>query len=520
MRDPVANEVFRHQLISVAEEMGITLERTAYSPNIKERRDHSCAVFDRHGRLLAQAAHIPVHLGAFPLMMAALVPRFAWRPGDVVICNDPNAGGTHLPDISLVSPAFSCSGRLIAFVANRAHHADVGGAFPGSMGPGREIYQEGIIFPPLRLAERGRLNSELVELFCRNVRTPEERRGDLAAQLAANATGVRRVEELVAEYGTRTFHARASAAIAAAASAVTALLSTFPPGCYRFEDFLDSDGQGTDDLRIAVAVQASEGRLLVDFEGTAPQSPGCINATPAVTHSAVYYALICLLGPDAPINHGTFSAVDIRLPEGSLLAARHPAAVAAGNVETSQRTVDVLLGALAQAFPGRIPAASQGTMNNLSIGGLRRPSGRLWAYYETSGGGAGGSPDSPGASGVHCHMSNTRNTPAEVLEYHYPLRLHTYALRSGSGGRGANGGGDGAVRELELLEPATVTLLSDRRRRGPYGLQGGKSGIPGQNELCAGGEWQPLPDKASLEVETATRLRISTPGGGGWGPCE
>lgn len=517
MIDPVAAEVFRHQLVSVAEEMGVTLERTAYSPNIKERRDHSCAVFDRQGKLLAQAAHIPVHLGAFPLMMERVVPQFHWRRGDVVICNDPEAGGTHLPDISLISPVFGPTGRLVAFVANRAHHADVGGTFPGSMGPGREIFQEGMIIPPLRLYEGGKVNEGLVELFCRNVRTPGERKGDLAAQLSANAIGVRRIEELVARYGAPTFAAQAAHARLAAQRAATALLSSLPNGRHSFEDFLDSDGQGGSHLCIAVAVEARDGRLRVDFTGTASQSPGCINATLAVTHAAVYYVLVCLLPPDTPVNEGTFSVLDIHVPTGCLLSARHPAAVAAGNVETSQRTVDVVLGALAQMLPEVIPAASQGTMNNLSIGGARSASKRLWAYYETTGGGAGASPARPGSSGLHCHMSNTRNTPAEALEYHYPLRLHTYALREDSGGGGEHAGGEGVVRELELLDSATVTLLTDRRQAGPYGLQGGEAGTPGSNEIQRGDAWDGLPEKTSFQAAAGTRLRISTPGGGGWG---
>jgi N-methylhydantoinase B len=516
--DPIAAEVFRHLFISVAEEMGVTLERTAYSPNIKERRDHSCALFDAEGLLVAQAAHIPVHLGAFPLMMAEVVPRFEWRPGDVVICNDPFVGGTHLPDISVISPVFARSGRLAGFVANRAHHADVGGAFPGSMAAMTEVYQEGVIIPPLKLHDRGRPNTAALELFLRNVRTPAERRGDLAAQLAANATGIRRLEALLGRYGLREVKLRIREARRTAKAAVGAALRGFPTGRFVFTDYLDDDGYGSGPLPISVELWVDAGRLHVDFTGTAPQQKGAINATLAVTHSAVYYALICLLPPETPINAGAFGAVAVHAPEGSLVNAQPPGAVAGGNVETSQRIVDALFGALAQALPDRIPAASQGTMNNLTLGGIDPATGRAWAYYETLGGGAGGSPEAPGVSGVHCHMSNTRNTPAEALEYHYPLRVRRYSLRDGSGGGGLHPGGLGVTREIELLGGATATLLTDRRARPPYGLAGGEPGEPGANWIVQDGDTTLAPAKGSVELPPGACLRIDTPGGGGWGP--
>jgi N-methylhydantoinase B len=517
MPDPITDEVFRHRTVSVAEEMGITLERTAFSPNIKERRDHSCALFDHRGRLIAQAAHIPVHLGAFPLLTAHIVPRFRWRPGDVVLCNDPFVGGTHLPDLSVVSPVFAASGRLAGFVANRAHHADIGGAYPGSMAPTTETYQEGVIIPPLRIYERGQLNEPVLELFLRNVRTPEERRGDLAAQLAANATGVVRFQALLRDYGVRAFRARCDAARGQSRAALEALLRELPDGRFSFTDHLDDDGCGSGPVPISVALWVHEGRLEADFEGSAAQVRGSINATLAVTHSAVYYVLACLLPAHVPLNHGLLEPVEIRAPERSIVNASPPAAVAAGNVETSQRIVDVLLGALAQALPGRIAAAGQGTMNNLTLGGVHPRTGAPWAYYETLGGGGGGSAAGPGLSGAHVHMSNTRNTPAEALEYHYPLRVRRYALRDGSGGAGAHHGGEGVVRELELLAPATATLLTDRRERGPYGLAGGADGAAGANEVLSSGEWSTVPGKLSTQLPPGSRLRISTPGGGGWG---
>jgi N-methylhydantoinase B/oxoprolinase/acetone carboxylase alpha subunit len=515
--DPIAAEVFRHLFISVAEEMGVTLERTAYSPNIKERRDHSCALFDAEGALVAQAAHIPVHLGAFPLLMRALVPRFHWRRGDVVICNDPYLGGTHLPDISVISPAFTRSGRLAGFVANRAHHADVGGAFPGSMAPTTETYQEGVILPPLKLIEAGRTNEPLLELFLRNVRTPEERRGDLSAQLAANATGLTRFEALLERYGASEVRLRIKEARRRSAQAVSTFLDTFPAGRFEFTDLLDDDGHGSGPLPIRVALQMRDGKLIVDFAGTTPQAKGSINATLAVTRSAAYYALICLLPEEEAINEGVFEAVEVRAPEGTIVNARPPAAVAAGNVETSQRIVDAVFGALAQALPDRIPAASQGTMNNLTLGGIDPATGGPWAYYETIGGGAGASPSADGASGIHCHMSNTRNTPAEALEYHYPLRVRQYALREGSGGSGIHHGGDGVVREVELLAETTATLLTDRRSRGPYGLAGGEEGQPGRNVVIEDGQELELASKGSFTLKKGSRLRLETPGGGGFG---
>lgn len=518
--DPIADEIFRHLFTSVAEEMGITLERTAYSPNIKERRDYSCALFDRAGRLVAQAAHIPVHLGAFPLLLAHLIPRIEWRPGDAVICNDPFLGGTHLPDLSLVTPVFDEAGALFGFVANRAHHADVGGATPGSMGPATELFQEGMIVPPVKLVEGGRINEALLELFCRNVRTPVERRGDLGAQRAANETGARRLRELLDAYGAAEVQARIESARARSERATRELLAALPPGEYWFEDWLDDDGAGARDLRIRLAVTLGAGGVRFDFTGTAPQTRGPMNAPLAVTRAAVTYAILCLLPEEVPFNDGCFAPIAVLAPEGSLVNPRPPAAVAGGNVETSQRIVDVALGALAGALPERIPAASQGTMNNLMIGGMS-PEGEPFAYYETIGGGAGAGPLGDGVGGIHCHMSNTRNTPAEVLEYHYPLRVREYRLRRGSGGAGRHRGGDGVRRAIELLADARVTLLTERRARGPYGLAGGGSGHPGRNRLALPGPGstrsRALPAKTTFDAPAGAIIQIDTPGGGGWG---
>jgi N-methylhydantoinase B len=518
--DPVATEIFRHLFIAIAEEMGVALERTAFSPNIKERRDHSCALFDAEGRLIAQAAHIPVHLGAFPLMMARLVPETTWQEGDVLLCNDPFVGGTHLPDLSMIAPVFTDEGVLFGFVANRAHHADIGGAAAGSMAPAREIYQEGVIVPPLKLVEAGRRNEAVLDLLCRNVRTPRERRGDLAAQVAANETGIRRFRELLAAHGPEALAARVAEARQQSEAAMRALLATLPSGDYAFTDALDDDGEGSGPVPITVTLRARGSDLEADFAGSAAQQRGAINAPLAVTHSAVLYCLLCLLPEEISFNAGCFAPIRITAPEGSVVNARPPAAVAGGNVETSQRIVDAVFGALAQALPDRVPAASQGTMNNVAIGGVDPATGESFAYYETLGGGTGGSPAGPGIDAVHCHMSNTRNTPAEAIEYHYPMRVRRYALADGSAGAGRHPGGRGLVREIELLADAQVSLLTDRRARGPYGLQGGAPGQPGANRFLSDGIEEPLPAKLSRLCPAGTVLQVRTPGGGGWGAPE
>ncbi|NLF64060.1 MAG: hydantoinase B/oxoprolinase family protein [Chloroflexi bacterium] len=513
--------IFHHLFASVAEEMGLTLERTAYSPNIKERLDFSCALFLGDGRMLAQAAHIPVHLGAMPAsVQAALAHAAPFAPGDVVILNDPYLGGTHLPDITLVSPVFAAGEPEPAFfVASRAHHADVGGMVPGSMPRATELYQEGLIVPPVKLVEAGRRNEALWRLILRNVRTPAERAGDLAAQLAAHTTGAARLEAIRSRYGLPEMKAQAAALIAYAREMTAAALRRCPPGRYTFRDYLDDDGQGEAPVPIQVTLAIGEGRLEADFAGTAGAVRGNLNAVPAIARSAVAYCVRCvalaLLGSELPMNEGAFEPLRVTVPPGSLLDPPPPHAVAAGNVETSQRVVDVVFGALAQALPDLVPAASQGTMNNLSFGGVYN--GEPFAYYETIGGGTGAGPQADGASGLHVHMSNTRNTPVEALEHALPVRVERYALRERSGGRGRHTGGEGIVRALRFLCPATVTLTGERRRRPPYGLQGGEPGACGADWLERNGERLALGGKATLEVEPGDVLTINTPGGGGWG---
>ena len=517
--DPVEVERFGNLLAGVAEEMGVALQRSAFSANIKERRDLSCAVFDRDGRMVAQGENIPVHLGSMPASVAASLRERPLGSGEMVLLNDPFHGGTHLPDLTLVAPFVPVGAAAPAFyVANRAHHADVGGASAGSMPLATEIYAEGLVIPPVRLLRHGELDRDLLRLILANVRTPEEREGDLEAQVAACRLGVRRLSDLTTRYGLETLEARAADGIAYAERMMRATLAAIPDGEYSFEDSLDDDGFTGRPVPLRVTVRIRGDGAEVDFAGSAPQVPGCLNAVASISRSAVYYVFRCLAADRIPSNHGCFAPIEVRVPPGSVLDARSPAAVAGGNVETSQRIVDLVLGALAAALPGRIPAASQGTMNNLAFGGIDPRDGRPFAYYETIGGGCGGGPSGPGLSAVHSHMTNSRNTPVEALEHDYPVRVRRYSVRAGSGGPGCHAGGDGIVREIEFLAPADVTILSERRHAAPWGLAGGGPGRPGENRLARGGGTpEILPAKCRLHVLPGDRIVIETPGGGGWG---
>ncbi len=519
MDDPIRTEIMKHRLVSIAEEMGARLQRAAFSPNIKERCDFSCAIFDAVGNLVAQAAHIPVHLGAMPLSVQACLETLTFAPGDVAMVNDPYRGGTHLPDITVVSPIFveeKSQSILIGFVANRAHHADIGGMSAGSMPLSREIFQEGLILPPVKLMTCGKKNEDVWRLLLANVRTPDERSGDLQAQLAANHIGLERIQEFAKRFGVKMLLRDMDALLKYSERMTRQLLGQLPMGCYSFEDALDDDGFTEKSAVIKVAITIEGRKATIDFSGTDLQRPGSINAVYPVTLSAVAYVFRCVLGLDIPANSGCLRPIHIIAPEGTLVNARCPAAVAAGNVETSQRIVDVLLGALAQACPDRIPAASQGTMNNVTIGGWDERHSRPFAYYETIGGGMGAGPHSDGASGCHSHMTNTLNTPVEALEYAYPFRITRYALREGSGGKGRHQGGDGLVRTYEFLQPAEITLLSDRRVTKPYGLEGGESGEPGRNRVQQANVEKGIPGKSSISVEKDDALIIETPGGGGY----
>jgi len=521
MLDPIELEIFKNLFVAVAEEMGVTLCRTGFSPNIKERLDYSCALYDRAGRTIAQGDHLPVHLGAMPLSVRAAIDHVQMEPGDIVILNDPFRGGTHLPDITLVSPVF-LPGAAVAdgpafFVANRAHHSDVGGMSPGSMPLAREIFQEGLILPPVRLVKRGAMDHEILALILSNVRTPDEREGDLAAQIAANRVGEQRILRMVERYGLPKVERYAAATQDYAERMLRAVIRGIPDGRYTFTDALDNDGFSNERVQIRCAITIAGDSATVDFTGTDKQTTGGVNANLAVTLSATLYCFRCLIADDVLYNDGIGRAVQVIAPEGSVVNARHPSAVAGGNVECSQRITDVVLGALAQALPDVIPAASQGTMNNVTLGGTDT-NGQPFAYYETMGGGMGGRNGLAGLSGVHTHMSNTRNTPVEALEQTLPLRITTYALRRDSSGQGAFAGGEGLVREYEALVRTDATVLTERRESCPYGAQGGGPGGAGRNTVIrASGEVEALPAKARFELAPGDRLRIETPGGGGYG---
>jgi N-methylhydantoinase B len=519
--DPVELAIFKSIVHSVAEEMGATLRRTSFSPNIKERRDYSCAVFDAAGRVMAMGDHMPVHLGSMPMSVRAAIDRVDFEPGDIAILNDPYAGGTHLPDITMVLPVFEDGAQNpLFYVAARAHHADVGGQYPGSMGPCREIYQEGIRIPPIKIVHRQEVVRDVLQLLLLNVRTPIEREGDLMAQVGACRVGEVRLREIVSKYGAAVIRQLTQDLLEYSDLLVQNELARAPAGTFSAEDFMDDDGVTETPIRVAVAItfDPTARRARIDFTGTSRQVANSINAVFAITYSAVFYVFRCLLQPETPATAGIMSRIEVFAPEGTLVNARCPAPVAGGNVETSQRIVDVLMRALAQALPERVPAASSGTMNNLTIGGIDPRSGSPFAYYETVAGGMGARPTSNGLSGVHTHMTNSLNTPAEALEYAYPLRVKRYSYRPGSGGEGMYRGGDGLIREIELLSDAQVTLLTDRRKIPPYGLAGGAPGKRGVTTLIEQKNESELPGKCSLSVQAGGVIRLETPGGGGWGP--
>jgi N-methylhydantoinase B len=515
--NPILLEVFKHRFASIAEEMGMALQRTAFSPNIKERRDFSCALFDTDGEMVAQAAHIPVHLGSMPLSVKAAIEHQALREGDMVMLNDPFSGGTHLPDITLVAPVFVAGEGPVFYVANRAHHADVGGMSAGSMPLSTSIFQEGIIIPPLKIVERGTVNSQLMSLLLRNVRTPREREGDFAAQIMANRTGIARIGELVNKYNPETVSTYAENLLDYSERMARQAIGALPDGTFDFEDALEDDGQGNETIAIRATVRIAEGTLTVDLTGSDDQTPGCVNAVYAITLSCAMYVLRTLLPEEIPTNAGCFRPLSVITRPGSVVDARFPAAVAGGNVETSQRIVDTILGALARAVPEAVPAASQGTMNNLTIGGIHPATGDPFAYYETIAGGAGATSRADGDSAVQTHMTNTLNTPVEALEYSYPLTVTRYAVRRNSGGEGARRGGNGIVRELRLEADAEVTLLSERRLSAPYGLSGGKQGETGRNTIVRNGCTEQMPGKFHRRLNPGDIVRIETPGGGGHG---
>ncbi len=515
--DAIELSIFASRLNAICDEMGAVLQRAAFSPNIRDRLDFSCAVFDAGGELCAQAAHIPVHLGSMAYAMRDIVSGLDWRPGDMIILNDPFMGGTHLPDVTLIAPLF-VDGRLIAFVANRAHHADIGAASPGSMPLSRTLEEEGLVIPPTRIIVAGKRDDAQLQAITGATRSGESGEGDLAAQISANLSGVQRLQILIESLGVQAYQQGLDELNDYAQRLALSALAGIPDGDYAFTDVMDDDGMGGQDIPIKVKLSIRAGQVLADFRGTAAQVAGNINCPLSVAAAAVFYVFRCLMPAQTPACAGSFRPITIRAPEGCLLNAQRPAAVAAGNVETSTRIVDVIMGALAQALPEWIPAASHGSMNNLAMGYAGEGAGSEaanWDYYETIGGGSGAGSQGAGASAIQTHMTNTRNTPIEVLEMHYPLRVRRYALRRDSGGAGRHRGGDGLIREFEFLQPASITLLTERRRHAPWGLNGGQPGKPGSNQL--NGEL--LAGKVNREVRAGDVLTIETPGGGGWGKC-
>lgn len=541
--DPTTLEIYRALYTSVAEEMGTALRRTAFSPNIKERRDYSCAVFDSAGRVIAQGDHMPVHLGSMPMAVSAALREVEIGPGDVVAVNDPFAGGTHLPDVTLVMGVFGRNeirrrgdtetGRQVVpsprrrvapsphplfYVANRAHHADIGGATPGSMGLATDVYGEGVRIPPIRIVRGGEIVADVMKLILTNVRSSNERRADFEAQIGSLKTGEKRLLEIVARRGEEEARTYASHLISYSARMMRATIAAIPDGTYHAEDALDDDGISDQEIPIRVRLTIKGERATVDFSGSAPQVAGAINAVEAITVSAVSYCFRCLVGGDVPASAGLIDPIEVIAPKGTVVNALPPASVAGGNVETSQRIVDVVFKALSQAIPERIPAASQGTMNNLTIGGIDPRTGLEFSYYETVAGGMGARRALDGLNATHTHMTNSLNTPAEALEYAYPLRVREYRIRKGSAGEGKQKGGDGAIREIETLAAARMSLLSDRRKRAPYGLHGGGDGSRGRAFIIRrDGSREELTSKGSWQLEPGDRVRIETPGGGGFG---
>ncbi|MGD2201390.1 MAG: hydantoinase B/oxoprolinase family protein, partial [Candidatus Bathyarchaeota archaeon] len=517
--DATTVEVIKGALIYAAEEMGIALRKSAYSPNIKERMDHSCALFDHRRRLVAQAEHIPVHLGSMAMAVREGLDQYGgdMGPGDMLLLNDPYISGTHLPDMTMIAPIYH-GGELIGYAANKAHHTDVGGKAPGSIaGDASELYQEGLIIPPVKFVRSGGIDPELSWLIRSNVRTPDTQMGDLRAQIAANITGIRRIPDLIGDYGIETLHTAMDAVMDYSEERIRAEIQSIPDGAYEAEDWLEDSGTGDDPLRIKVVVKVEGRDISFDYTGTSPQVEGPVNAPLGVTLAGVFYTLISVTDPSIPVNEGCFRPLTLNIPEGCFLNPRRPAPVAGGNVETSQRNVDTLMRALSKAIPEKIPAAGLGTMNNISIGGTK-DDGTPWTFYETIGGGSGGRPGGDGVDGVHVNMTNTMNTPLEALEAYLPLRFETYNLRPDSGGPGRWRGGCGIERSWKLQSPrATLSILAERTKIHPWGIKGGGPGALGEYILVKGEEERRLPSKCTVSLGKGDTLIIRTPGGGGYG---
>ena len=517
--DRTTVEVIRGALVYAAEEMGIALKKSAYSPNIKERMDHSCALFDPERRLIAQAEHIPVHLGSMSFAVREGLNAYKGKlgPGDMILLNDPYLSGTHLPDLTLIAPIYH-GDLLIGYAANKAHHTDIGGKAPGSIaGDSTELFQEGLIIPPVKFVKSGAIDPELSWLIRSNVRTPEVQMGDLRAQIAANYTGIRRVLELAEKYGAQVLHTSMEEIMDYSERRMRAAISEMPGGVYEASDYMeDVPGWGLAEIRVKVTVEG--GGVSFDYSGTCPQVEAPINAPLGVTIAGIYYTLITVTDPTIPVNDGCFRPVTLIIPEGTMMNPRRPAPVAGGNVETSQRNVDVLMKAFARIMPGKVTAAGLGTMNNVSVGGIR-PDGTPWTFYETIGGGSGGRPNSDGVDGVHVNMTNTMNTPVESIEAYLPMRFLSYGLRPDTGGAGEYRGGCGIERSWMLtVSRATLSILAERTKVKPWGLQGGEPGALGEYILVKwNGDIFKLPSKCTVQMEKGDSLIIHTPGGGGFG---
>ena len=510
--DAISLSIFANRIDAICSEMGATLQKSAFSPNIRDRLDYSCAVFDAQGELCAQAAHIPVHLGSMAFAMKDVISEIEWAAGDMVVLNDPYKGGTHLPDVTLIAPLF-IAGKLTGFVANRAHHADIGSETPGSMPLSSSLAEEGLIIEPTFLVKNNQLDEQYFDRLMIKMRNKQESSGDFIAQVAANRRGIARLLVLIEKMGIKEYLNSLELLNSYAALLAQKSLADIKQGEYVFKDMLDDDGQGNKDIIINATVKIERENITVDFAGTAKQVKGNINCPLSVTAAAVYYVFRCLMPAQTPACAGSFKNIKILAPENTVVNARFPAAVAAGNVETSTRIVDVVLGALAQAIPDRIPAASHGSMNNLAMGYVGDNNSLAWDYYETIGGGMGASSVSDGLDAVQTHMTNTLNTPIEALEMKYPLRVTRYQIQHDSAGAGKHCGGEGLVREYAFLAPAQVTILSERRRHQPWGLLGGKQAGAGENQLNG----RLIAAKQSFRVSHGDILSISTAGGGGYG---
>jgi len=514
--NPILLEVFKNRFSAIADEMGVVLQKTSFSPNIKERKDFSCAIFNQNGDMVAQASHIPVHLGSMPMSVKSVIESLKLEEGDIAILNDAYKGGTHLPDITAVAPVYY-RGKLLFYVANRSHHADIGGVSAGSMPIAESIFQEGLIIPPIKLVEKNEIKKEILEFIKSNVRTPEEREGDFLAQIMALNTGIKRIIELLDKYGEEKTTAYSNYLIDYSERITRNLIKSIPDGEYTFSDFMEDDGLGTKNIKIEVKIKIKNDEMVIDFTNSDKQVRGSINAVKSITYSAVLYVLRSLIEEDIPTNYGIMKPVKLITTKGSIVDCQFPAPVSAGNVETSQRIVDTILGALAEAIPLKIPSASQGTMNNITIGGIDPETDKPFTYYETIGGGMGASAYNDGESAIQSHMTNTLNTPIEALEFEYPFIITEYKIRKNSGGNGLKKGGDGIIREYKFLTDTEITIISERRRLSPYGLFGGENGKSGKNYIVKNGKLIEKEGKFQEKLKAGDKLRIETPGGAGYG---